>query len=781
MPSSDHHHEVTVGLVSQAAAVNEHLKQALAELGAQVVYDAPASSFDFGALDASGAEVVIVNLDPEVEEFDALGDLLADERRRVVINDGEVSSKLSGWDQARWARHLAAKVLGKGDLNPPRPAGAEAIPVVSKPAAPEYPGSTADDTSFEFSAADLERAMAADTGHALAVTKAELVTAHEPTPITLQERDESLRDAGLEVGFDDVPQLDDTPVEREAQRESGFAMLEEPAAAPATGAASKAGDDFAEFGDFGGLLLETNPESPVAEAPTVVAEPVASEADEFDLGGFSLELEADDSIAEAPASAAKSAPAAAPADDMDFGGFSLEPLAEPEPSPDERLSTLQKVAARAAPTVEIPLEELKKAQRQAAPTVQIPAAELKQAAKPAADDFDFGGFSLEPLTDEPAAPPPAPAPTPAAKSEPKPAAGSQTKAGPGPATPTSEWDSIGAFSLEPLEEESKGPTTPRDLGGFSLEPFSESAAAPAAPPKPAPAAAPQAARPAAPPAAPKPAPAAPPVAAAKPAAPAAPKPAPPPAVPPESNAALAGLDLDFAEAGDTFKFSDFAAEPEPTVAIEADDELMKQFQAIFDDEEYVAPETGPLQRVWVLGASIGGPEAVREFLAALPPNLPVLFLLAQHMGSDFVDLMTQQLSKATKYRVRHVADGDMVAHGEVLVVPLAERLRVAPSGETRVSALEQVSSYTPSIDTVLKDVADAFGKNAGAIIFSGMAHDAIEGAKYLHAKGGQVWAQDPKTCVVSSMVDGAVDAGVVTVKAPPAELAQRFAAMFAGK
>jgi two-component system chemotaxis response regulator CheB/chemosensory pili system protein ChpB (putative protein-glutamate methylesterase) len=252
----------------------------------------------------------------------------------------------------------------------------------------------------------------------------------------------------------------------------------------------------------------------------------------------------------------------------------------------------------------------------------------------------------------------------------------------------------------------------------------------------------------------------------------------------ETNAAsLAGLDLEFAAPADTFKFSDFGSEAELEPAnVEADDELMKQFQAIFSGEEYSPPlEAGPVQRVWVLGASIGGPEAVREFLAALPPDLPVLFLLAQHMGSDFVDLMTQQLSRATKYRVRLVGDGELVAHGDVVVAPLSERLRISAQGEATVTALEQVSSYTPSIDQVLKDVADAFGRNAGVIIFSGMAHDAIEGARYLHGKGGQVWAQDPRTCVVSSMVDGAIEAGVVSVKGAPVELAQRFAALYAGK
>jgi chemotaxis response regulator CheB len=249
-----------------------------------------------------------------------------------------------------------------------------------------------------------------------------------------------------------------------------------------------------------------------------------------------------------------------------------------------------------------------------------------------------------------------------------------------------------------------------------------------------------------------------------------------------AEAAMPMLDFDFSDAGSSFKFSDFEAAPQveakPT---QSDDDLMRQFQAIFNDEDYVAPVAqGPIRNVWVLGASIGGPEAVREFLGSLPPETPALFLLAQHMGADFLELMTQQLGKSTRLRVRHVRDGERVAYGDLVIVPLQERLRVDGYGDIRISALEQVSSYTPSIDMVLKDVADAFGGNAGAIIFSGMAHDGIDGTRYLHQKGGLVWVQDPKTCVVSSMVDGACEAGIVEFAGSPHELAKQFVARFPG-
>ena len=188
-----------------------------------------------------------------------------------------------------------------------------------------------------------------------------------------------------------------------------------------------------------------------------------------------------------------------------------------------------------------------------------------------------------------------------------------------------------------------------------------------------------------------------------------------------------------------------------------------------DPDKVVVPPK--IRRVWVLGASIGGPEAVREFLSELPRDYPALFVLAQHMGAEFVDLMAQQLAKATALTVRTPTHGERVGHGEVIIVPPTHRLQVDPEGIVVLERTSNDGAYNPSIDRVLHDVADRYGANAGAIIFSGMTTDAVEGATYLASKGGTVYAQHPDTCVVSSMVDGIIEAGITKVLGTPKELA----------
>jgi two-component system chemotaxis response regulator CheB/chemosensory pili system protein ChpB (putative protein-glutamate methylesterase) len=185
-----------------------------------------------------------------------------------------------------------------------------------------------------------------------------------------------------------------------------------------------------------------------------------------------------------------------------------------------------------------------------------------------------------------------------------------------------------------------------------------------------------------------------------------------------------------------------------------------------------------ISRVVVLGASIGGPEAVRDFLGALPAGFPALFVLAQHMGEEFLELMSAQLRKSVALTVRNPSHGERAAHGEVLIVPTTHRLQVDAEGVVTLAHLPEKMPYSPSIDQVMRDAADAFGDKVLAIIFSGMAHDAIEGSKHLKSKGGHIWAQDPDTCVISSMVDGAREAGVVEFLGSPKQLADKLTAEY---
>ena len=128
-----------VALLFDDAELGGHLRDALRERGARIVHEGTLAAISRDLLQGSGAEVVVVNLDDQaVDGLDHLYDVIDSDRPRVVFNDAQASRGLDGWDRARWARHLAAKVMSLVDLDPPRPADAPAfVPTLSASAEPE--------------------------------------------------------------------------------------------------------------------------------------------------------------------------------------------------------------------------------------------------------------------------------------------------------------------------------------------------------------------------------------------------------------------------------------------------------------------------------------------------------------------------------------------------------------------------------------------------------------------------------------------------------------------
>jgi chemotaxis response regulator CheB len=182
----------------------------------------------------------------------------------------------------------------------------------------------------------------------------------------------------------------------------------------------------------------------------------------------------------------------------------------------------------------------------------------------------------------------------------------------------------------------------------------------------------------------------------------------------------------------------------------------------------------PELNVWVLGASLGGPQAVRQFLAAIDADLPVAFILAQHIGANHVTLLAEQLNRVTKLSVVPGRTGHKLRHNEVVLTPADKQLNVTADGFLSFQPAPPSAVYSPSIDNVMAEVAKHFGGNAGTIIFSGMGDDGAKGCEVMAKSGGIVWAQDIASCVVSSMPDHARKTGTVSFSAKPEDLAQQL-------
>jgi chemotaxis response regulator CheB len=180
----------------------------------------------------------------------------------------------------------------------------------------------------------------------------------------------------------------------------------------------------------------------------------------------------------------------------------------------------------------------------------------------------------------------------------------------------------------------------------------------------------------------------------------------------------------------------------------------------------------PIERVWILAAATGGPQAVRGVLAGLSDNHPAVFLLAQQVGEEFADVLLDQLAGSTALRVRRAVSGERARRGDVLVVEAGQAVGLDRSGIVRT----QADMAPVPLESVLCDAAAGFGARAGAIIFSGVSVELLDALRDLRDQGGEVWVQDPATCLVGALAEAAAEAGVATFVGSPDELAERLAA-----
>jgi len=186
------------------------------------------------------------------------------------------------------------------------------------------------------------------------------------------------------------------------------------------------------------------------------------------------------------------------------------------------------------------------------------------------------------------------------------------------------------------------------------------------------------------------------------------------------------------------------------------------------------PEGTPAKSVWVLGASLGGPAAVKSFLDHLPAGLPVGFLYAQHIDAQFCAVLGRVLGRHARYRLLPAVTGERISCGQVVQVPVDQELTINDDGTMMLHDRPWQGPYGPSIDQVINNTARHYGEHCHTILFSGMGNDGSLAGPQLREQGGQVWVQTPETCASGAMPESAAATGCVHFTGDPVELARRL-------
>lgn len=182
-----------------------------------------------------------------------------------------------------------------------------------------------------------------------------------------------------------------------------------------------------------------------------------------------------------------------------------------------------------------------------------------------------------------------------------------------------------------------------------------------------------------------------------------------------------------------------------------------------------------------LGSSTGGPPALQKLVSALPRNLPVGMVIAQHMPPTFTKSLAERLDTVSAVGVREASDGDPIEPGQVLIAPGGKHLTVKRYGgraRAVVSTEPSDTIYKPCVDVLLNSVSDAFRANVMTVILTGMGSNGLDGSRKVKSGGGIVIAQDEATSVVYGMPRAVIEARITDHIAPIDGIAAEITSYF---
>jgi two-component system chemotaxis response regulator CheB len=156
----------------------------------------------------------------------------------------------------------------------------------------------------------------------------------------------------------------------------------------------------------------------------------------------------------------------------------------------------------------------------------------------------------------------------------------------------------------------------------------------------------------------------------------------------------------------------------------------------------------------VIGASTGGPQALRLVLGQIPADYPCPILVVQHMTPGFTASLSEKLDGTCALKVKEAVDGEKFIPGTVYIAPAGLHLKVGKREGDMIASLELAphdSLHRPSVDVLFESAAAVCGAGCIAFVLTGMGKDGAAGAEAVKKGGGRVFVESEDTAIVYGM------------------------------
>lgn len=172
--------------------------------------------------------------------------------------------------------------------------------------------------------------------------------------------------------------------------------------------------------------------------------------------------------------------------------------------------------------------------------------------------------------------------------------------------------------------------------------------------------------------------------------------------------------------------------------------------------------------VVVIGASAGGPEAIKTLLTNIIPAFKLPILVVQHIDFHFAEPYASWLQSHIQLPVHLTEKNQVLLPGQVYLSPGDKHLVLQSKGRATISDSPAVRGHRPSVSTLFQSAANIYHDKVIAVILSGMGNDGVEEMVHLKNLGALTLAQNEASCLVYGMPGEAVKRdAAMGVMAPP--------------
>ena len=202
-----------------------------------------------------------------------------------------------------------------------------------------------------------------------------------------------------------------------------------------------------------------------------------------------------------------------------------------------------------------------------------------------------------------------------------------------------------------------------------------------------------------------------------------------------------------------------------------------RFRVVTPDTERPYPSDPTPKKVFVIGASTGGPPALVQLFSRFTSDLPITVLVAQHMPERFTRTFAERLERLGGLRVVEAEHRAMLKAGTALIAPGGFALEVQGRGMNASSAVVPTSPadrYVPSVDRLFRTAAETLGSRAVAVVLTGMGDDGMRGAFAIREAGGTVLAESEETAAIFGMPGAVIRAGLANEEVPLHLMSERI-------